>query len=72
MCVRRVRIRSSVGYRVPVPITMRGKSDTVSDLARVRDREAARLKRWGVDALLADLLADDLAAALNAPTRTAA
>jgi hypothetical protein len=67
-----IRITSH-SSRVVVPILRGGKSSIMRPVLRsICVREAARLRAAGVDAAFADLLAGDLAAAINAQARPAA
>jgi hypothetical protein len=63
MRVVRITSRSST-VRVPI---IRRKSATPAAHDRVRDHEAERLRRTGVDEFLASILAGDLVAALTQP-----
>lgn len=68
MTVRVIKIRHIAAGSVAVPV------EHIADqrpafVRRMRDNEALRLRRIGVDHVLADVLADDMRAALLAHPR---
>jgi hypothetical protein len=65
-----IRIRTAE-TNVVVPIKRQQPSPPLSVVRSMRDREAARLSRAGVDSVLASELADDMAASLSPPGRLA-